>query len=383
MALHFSDQEFSRRRQELKDAMAKADYDGMLLFRQESMYWLTGYDTFGYVFFQCLVVRADGDMTLITRAPDLRQAQNTSNIADIRVWVDKHGSTPHDDLRDLLDEMGLKGKRLGVEYEAYGMTGRSAMRLNTALDGFATLVDDSELISSLRLIKSDEEIVYARKAAELADLALDAAIELAHAGADEGHILAAMQGEIFKGGGDYPGNEFIIGSGPDALLCRYFSGRRVLSETDQLTLEWAGAYRHYHAAMMRTIPIGKPRDEHKAMHTACVAALEACEEALSPGKTVGGVFDAHAKVMDAHGFNHARMNACGYSMGTTFSPNWMDWPMFYSGNPVVLKEGMTYFMHMILMDSEAGVAMTLGESYLVTSTGNERLGRSSLDLIVG
>jgi Xaa-Pro dipeptidase len=119
------------------------------------------------------------------------------------------------------------------------------------------------------------------------------------------------------------------------------------------------------------------------MHTACVAALEACEEALSPGKTVGGVFDAHAKVMDAHGFNHARMNACGYSMGTTFSPNWMDWPMFYSGNPVVLKEGMTYFMHMILMDSEAGVAMTLGESYLVTSTGNERLGRSSLDLIVG
>jgi Xaa-Pro dipeptidase len=383
MALHFSDQEFSRRRQALKDAMAKAGYDGMLLFRQESMYWLTGYDTFGYVFFQCLVVRADGEMTLITRAPDLRQAQNTSNISDIRVWVDKHGSTPHDDLRDLLNEMGLKGKRLGVEYEAYGMTGRSAMRLNTALDGFATLVDDSEVISHLRLVKSDEEIVYARKAAELADLALDAAIELAHAGADEGHILAAMQGEIFKGGGDYPGNEFIIGSGADALLCRYFSGRRTLSDTDQLTLEWAGAYRHYHAAMMRTIPIGKARDEHKAMHTACVAALQACEDALVPGKTVGGVFDAHAKVMDEHGFQHARMNACGYSMGTTFSPNWMDWPMFYSGNPVVLEEGMTYFMHMILMDSEAGVAMTLGESYLVTSAGNERLGRSSLDLIVG
>ena len=158
MALHFSDQEFSRRRQELKDAMAKADYDGMLLFRQESMYWLTGYDTFGYVFFQCLVVRADGDMTLITRAPDLRQAQNTSNIADIRVWVDKHGSTPHDDLRDLLDEMGLKGKRLGVEYEAYGMTGRSAMRLNSALDGFATLVDDSELISYLRLISLTKKL---------------------------------------------------------------------------------------------------------------------------------------------------------------------------------------------------------------------------------
>tara|TARA_E500000178_G_scaffold152102_3_gene151834 strand:+ start:1063 stop:2214 length:1152 start_codon:yes stop_codon:yes gene_type:complete len=383
MALHFSEQEFARRRQALEARMKASGLDGMLLFRQESMYWLSGYDTFGYVFFQCLVVTADGDMKLITRAPDLRQAQNTSNIADIRVWVDKHGSTPHDDLCELLDEMGLKQKRLGVEYEAYGLTGRSAMRLNTALDGYARLVDMSELISELRLVKSAEEIVYARKAAELADKAWDAAVEMAHAGADEGHILAAMQGEIFKGGGDYPGNEFIIGSGTDALLCRYFSGRKMLAEIDQLTLEWAGAYRHYHAAMMRTIPIGQPRSEHIAMHQACVDSLNACEEALKPGLSVGGVFDAHAKMMDQHGFKHARMNACGYSMGTTFAPNWMDWPMFYSGNPIELTEGMIYFMHMILMDSDTGTAMTLGESYLITADGNERLGRSSLDLVLG
>ena len=140
MALHFSEQEFARRRQALEARMKASGLDGMLLFRQESMYWLSGYDTFGYVFFQCLVVTADGDMKLITRAPDLRQAQNTSNISDIRVWVDKHGSTPHDDLRELLDEMGLKQKRLGVEYEAYGLTGRSAMRLNTALDSRVWLI---------------------------------------------------------------------------------------------------------------------------------------------------------------------------------------------------------------------------------------------------
>jgi Xaa-Pro dipeptidase len=44
---------------------------------------------------------------------------------------------------------------------------------------------------------------------------------------------------------------------------------------------------------------------------------------------------------------------------------------------------MTYFMHMILMDSDTGTAMTLGESYLVTADGCERLGRSSLDLVIG
>src|SRR3546814_16454819 len=59
---------------------------------------------------------------------------------------------------------------------------------------------------------------------------------------------------------------FIIGSGPGALLCRYFSGRRHLDAEDQLTLEWAGTYRHYHAAMMRTLPIGHPQPLHREMH---------------------------------------------------------------------------------------------------------------------
>jgi Xaa-Pro dipeptidase len=98
---------------------------------------------------------------------------------------------------------------------------------------------------------------------------------------------------------------------------------------------------------------------------------------------VGDVFDAHAQVMDDRGYQHARLNACGYSMGTTFAPNWMDWPMFYHGNPVVLEEGMVFFMHMILMDSETGRAMNLGESFVLENGTGHRLSRSSRDLFVG
>src|SRR3546814_17439081 len=94
------------------------------------------------------------------------------------------------------------------------------------MDGFATLVDASELVSRLRMVKSPAELAYVRRAAELADAALDEAHRLTGPGADEGEILAAMQGAVFRGGGDYPGNEFIIGSGPDALLCRYRSEER-------------------------------------------------------------------------------------------------------------------------------------------------------------
>ncbi len=383
MALHFTEKEFANRKARLLASMQAANMDALLMFRQESMYWLTGYDTFGYVYFQSLVLTADGRIVLLTRAPDLRQAQNTSNIADIRIWVDLDGASPADDLCAILDELGLRGSRIGVEYEAYGLTGRNAMRLNAALDGFATLIDESELVSRLRLVKSAAEIAYIRRAAELADDALDAAHALVAGGIDEGEILATMHSAIYRGGGDDPGNEFIIGSGPDALLCRYKSGRRPLDAEDQLTLEWAGVYRHYHAAMMRTIPVGRAQREHLAMHAACVEALEASHAAFVPDNLVGDVFDAHAKVMDDHGYQHARLNACGYSMGTTFAPNWMDWPMFYHGNRVVLEEGMVFFMHMILMDSKTGRAMNLGESFVLENGAGRRLSRSSRELFVG
>ena len=382
MALHFSKEEFQKRKDDVLKSMNKQNLDALLMFRQESMYWLTGYDTFGYVFFQTLVLDKNGNLILLTRAPDLRQAQNTSNIEDIRIWVDKDKSNPTEDLKKILDELSLKGNKIGVEYEAYGMTGRNALRLNETLKDYCDLKDESELITKLRVIKSQEEIVYVKKAAELADNALDQAWKYCKAGVNEAKILAEMQKIVLEGGGDYPANEYIIGSGHNALLCRYQAEKRNLSIQDQLSIEWAGTYKHYHSAMFRTILLGKTDPKHIKMHEACVQALKNCESKLKPGNKIGEVFDIHAKTFDDLGFNKARMNACGYSLGSTFSPNWMDWPMLYTGNPYIIQPGNIFFMHMILMDSENQLAMNLGETYLVTKSGNERLGKQKLDLVI-
>jgi Xaa-Pro dipeptidase len=296
--------------------------------------------------------------------------------------MDKDGINPTDDLKIILDELDLKNKNIGIEYEAYGMTGRNALKLNKSLENYCKVEDQSELITKLRVIKSNEELVYVKQAAELADRALDEAWKYAKAGVSESKILAEMQRAVLEGGGDYPANEYIIGSGDNALLCRYQAEKRNLSNIDQLSLEWAGTYKHYHSAMFRTIPIGKADPKHIIMHEACVEALTNCVKTLVPGKTAGEVFDAHAKTFDDLGFNKARMNACGYSLGSTFSPNWMDWPMLYTGNPYKIVPGNVFFMHMILMDSDNNLAMNLGETYLVTENGNKRLGKQKLDLVV-
>ena len=254
--------------------------------------------------------------------------------------------------------------------------------LDAALADFCDLEDASDLVSRLRVVKSKAELAYVRRAAQLADLAYDEAHRLAGPGTDEGDILAAMQGIIFANDGDYPGNEFIIGSGQDALLCRYKSGRRKLSSPDQLTLEWAAAYRHYHAAMMRTIPIGIATGLQKKMHVVNLLAMDACMAALKPGRPIGEVFDAYARICDREGIQAHRLNATGYSLGTTFAPNWMDWPMFYHGNPVLAAENMVFFLHMILMDSDSNHAMCFGQTVVVTASGCESLSNRSMDLVI-
>ncbi|MBS7545787.1 M24 family metallopeptidase [Ancylobacter oerskovii] len=382
MSLHFTTREFERRKNRLLAEMAERQLDGLLMFQQESMYWLTGYDTFGFCFFQSLWLGADGRFALLTRSADLRQAQHTSLIEDIRIWRDSAHSTPQQQLRDMVADLGGTHARIGVEYDSYGLTAANGRKLDAAFEGFAALSDASGLVDYLRAVKSEEEIFYVRKAGQLALDARQAAIDLIAPGVDEGEVLAAMQGAIFKGGGDYPGNEFIIGSARDALLCRYKSGRRRLGARDQITLEWAGAYRHYHAAMMETVVIGEPYDRHTDLFDAAKRALEACARHIVPGRTAGEVFAAHSEVMDGHGLADHRLAACGYSLGAKFTPSWMDPPMFYEANPWVLEPGMVMFAHMILMDSETETAMCLGRTYLVTVNGNEPLTGAPLDFIV-
>ena len=382
MALHFERSEYQARMDAARVSMSEQGLDGLMMFAQESMYYLTGYDTFGFCFFQCLYLGADGKIALLTRLPDLRQAQHTSMLDDIRVWTDERGARPETQLRDMLEDLGARGKRLGIEYNSYGLTARNGKAVDAALDGFCTLEDASDLVNHIRVVKSEAELVYVRRAGELGDAALQAGLDATSAGADEGDILAAMQGAVFAGGGDYPGNEFIIGSDRDALLCRYKSGRRKLSKTDQLTLEYAGVYRHYHAALMHTVIVGEPDPLHVKMFDAARDALSAVEGELKSGRTAGDVFDAHARVMDAAGLKDHRMNACGYSLGAKFTPSWMDPPMFYHGNEWELRPNMVFFTHMILMDSESEKAMTLGRTYIVTEAGPEALSRTAIELIV-
>ncbi|MEO3475352.1 Xaa-Pro peptidase family protein [Roseomonas sp. CAU 1739] len=380
MALHFDPAELRARIARVTDRLRAECLDGILLFRQESMYWLTGYDTAGYSQFQCLWLGADGGMVLLTRSSDVRQAKITSIIEDVRLWVDAAGANPAATLRETLGERIRPGARIGVEFASVTLNAQRGRMLEAAFAPDVELIDASTLIASFAVVKSPAELTYVREAGRIADEAWRQALAACTRGNSESDILAEIYATVIRSGGDPAAGRFVCGAGDNALLCRYFTGKGRIGATDQVNIEFAAAYRHYHVALMRTALTGAASPAQRRMHEANIEALAACRDRLRPGHSYGDLFEAHASVLDRYGYKHARLNACGYSLGVSYPPTWMEWPMIYAGNPVALEAGMVVFMHMILLDSETNLAMCLGETFVVTDGAPERLSALDHDL---
>src|SRR6185312_5900848 len=194
MALHFERSEFDGRVATARAALRRNKLAAILLFAQESHFYLTGFDTSGFVFFQCAVLTADdGPVTLLTRRPDLEQARRTSTMEDIRLWYDTEGADPSRELRAILEEKGLKGARIGIEMRTFGLTANNYELVRRQLEGWCELVDTSNLVRELRVVKSPAEVAYVRRAAELADDSLVAMLEASGPGVFEGRIAAAVR----------------------------------------------------------------------------------------------------------------------------------------------------------------------------------------------
>ena len=161
--LHFSKDELMARLAQTRKTLVSQGLDGILLFRQESMYYLTGYDTDGFVLFQTLFLGVDDQLTLVTRSADRVQAAYTSIIQDVRVWVDSGSQNPASDVKNMLDSHGMRGKKLGVEYDAYGLSAKRGKMLDKELADFCQLSDASDLVRLQRIRKSPAELEYMRE----------------------------------------------------------------------------------------------------------------------------------------------------------------------------------------------------------------------------
>ena len=369
---HFSREEFSQRQQKTRKHLQNLELDGLLLFKIEDMYWLTGYESDGFCIFGSMFIGTDGTLTHLARPADLGNLSYSSICEDVRISPDTEDSTRAEHIKDMLRSLGMEGKKIGIQVDTMGLTPRLFLEISEILDGWCELTVAPDFIRILRLVKSPQELNYFRKAGEVMDIVMDKVIEATYPGAFEGDIYATFYDTLFRLDADLPAHIPPLGSGESALNLRYTTKRKNVSENDQVTLELGLAYRHYHVACMGVVLTGPEINKrHLKMHKTSVTALDEVQAALRPGTTVGELFDIYKETLEEHGEHDAVLTVAGYTMGAMWPPTWMEEPMIFEGNPLVLEENMTFFTHMILNDRETGLSMAVGETAIVTKDAPE------------
>ncbi len=370
--IHFSREEFAERQQRTRQGMAKLELDGILLFKFEDMYWLTGYDSDGFTIFGCMFLSTDGALTHLARPADLGNASYSSICEDVRIAPDSETEPRAGQIKAMLESLGMQGKRIGIQVDTMGLTPRLFLQIQAELQGWCELIVAPDFIRLLRLVKSPQELTYMRKAGEIMDEVLDKTVDATYSGAYEGDIYATFYDSLFRMGADLPAHIPPLGSGRSALNLRYTSKRKHVLNNDQVTLELGVAYRHYHAACMCVVLTGPEVNErHLKMHETSVIALEAVQAILRPGTTVGELYDTYRSTLEDNGEKDAVLTVCGYTMGATCPPTWMEQPMIFEGNPLVLEKNMSFFTHMILNDRESGRSMAVAEQAIITADAPE------------
>jgi Xaa-Pro dipeptidase len=370
--IHFSREEFSQRQKKTRILLQELELDGLLIFKIEDMYWLTGYESDGFCIFGSMFIGTNGALTHLARPADLGNLSYSSICEDVRISPDTEGSTRAEHIKDMLRSHNMEGKKIGIQVDTMGLTPRLFLQIKEILDGWCDLIVAPDFIRVLRLVKSSQELDYFRKAGEIMDIVMDKVIEATYPGAFEGDIYAAFYDTLFRLDADLPAHIPPFGSGDSALNLRYTTKRKNVSENDQVTLELGLGYRHYHVACMGVVLTGPEIDDrHLKMHKTSVIALNAVQSALRPGTTVGELFDIYKATLEDHDEHDSVLTVAGYTMGAMWPPTWMEEPLIFEGNPLVLEENMTFFTHMILNDRQTGLSMAVGETAIITTGAPE------------
>ena len=379
--LAVSPEEYIRRYDAVQEAMAAMGLDALLIRGPENITYFIGYETPGYYKYHCVVVPKDGEPVFLVRdfewlnTPEFAWSGRLAKVYD---WDHPPAVTVN-----ILDQLGLSdAKRIGVEKQCFYYTVDEHETLAREMPGNA-FVDATQILWDARMIKSPEEIGVMSRSAALVDAAMLAGYEATKPGASGDHINAVVNMTLLEAGGEYMGLPPFVLAGERSCLPHQTGGDNRLAENDVMYFEISASQRRYAAALMRTVFLGRPKDEWIRAAEACIGAVDAALEFIRPGVTAHEADLAARAVTTKAGFADYYRNRLGYSIGINYPPDWGEGEIISlrQGEHRELQPGMTFHMPpLCLKYREFGIGFS--ETIVVTETGCRRLSKLPREIVV-
>jgi Xaa-Pro dipeptidase len=355
----FTAEEYRDRLTRLRESMAAAGIDLLLLTSPEAMCWLHGYrsrwyktaSTTSWPPLTLTAVHAEHDRFITFDAEGHETLWRWGSIS-----TDHHWLTTRDleaNLRAiasaLRDEGWLRGT-VGSERWSPTPNFAVATALEESLESHGcTVVDATHLVRRARHVKSEQELAMVARAAAICDIGHRRLMEVIAPGVTELEAWGEMMLAMAKAGGEHAGLHELVWSGPG--LGHGVSSTRAFTRDGPVYADPSGCYYRYHANICRTYWLGDPPAELLRRGNAYAGALEVlCAEA-KPGTPVREVNAALRRYYADEGLWDLTRWVGGYELGISFPPDWVGEFVFSADEEYpegVIEAGtVTNFEHLI------------------------------------
>ncbi|MCX7561450.1 Xaa-Pro peptidase family protein [Sulfitobacter sp. F26204] len=380
--LDFTPEEFANRRAMAGEAMRAAGIEWLIVINPRSIHWLTGCRAKSYQAFQCLFFSSKGAPPVyLARVSEKLEIEAEALADGFHYWGDTDKPDPGAVFGDLFAKLGLTGKSVAIErpnaylgapmYEALARASGSPM------------ADASALLDGLRLIKSEAEITFIRKAAQIATVSMGRLQEVLSVGQSELALTGGIYQAATTAGGEVPASPINLSAGARGLFCHGAPGARAVEQGDIGNAEYAIPYRGYPVSIGRQFCLGPVSTELADAHACVAQALQAAIATCAPGVPACEVFTAAEEALVRSGFAPHRVHTMGYAMATAFPPATGEAFHISSANSAELKSGMQISICPNLFSTDLNMGVRLVDNVMITDSGAEVLTKYPHDVIQG
>jgi Xaa-Pro aminopeptidase len=283
----------------LRQKIAALGLDGLWVAKPENIRYLSGFTTPK----DAKILVTHQEILLYTDSRYTAQARIESKIP--------FETKRYEDVAEHAKQF-TRGKKIGFEADAVLYSSYEELQKGLEAASFTATTD---VLEPMRAVKSPEEVAAIKKAAQIADQALESVLHHLKAGVREIDVALELEMAMRRMGAQAAGFEIIVASGERSAMPHGLASPRELQDGDLVTVDWGALVDGYHSDCTRAFPIGQVSDKLRHMYN---AVLEANMLALAQIKAGAGckMLDAVARDhLKNHGYETEFAHSLGHGVG--------------------------------------------------------------------
>ena len=376
----FEISEFEKRHLRVRSEMEKSGIDLLLVFAPANINYLIGTPSKGYQEFQVLFFPLQSDkLTILTRLPDSPHLKAESLADEVIGWGGREPEDPINVMKRIMIEKNYTGLKIGIEVPYYYLHPYDYKKI-IDLIGSSLVKDTTDLIGSIRLIKSPAELEYVKKAAQILDQSIETGFKSIKDGKTERQVSADIHHTLLVSGSDIPSSPMNFLTGPRSAFAHAEPSDRVISNGDFMHIQFGAHWKRYCCTIGRQIALGKPTQRMLDIYQVARDAVDACIDAMKSDVPATVPHEAAKNIISKAGMDRYRLHMTGYAVGAAFPPSWVEPLVLDSSCPYTLQEGMIIAVEPPLFGLEDGLGVRIIENVLITKNGTEALCKTTRDL---